>query len=161
MMKTLKESILADIDDTLDKGSTGIKKIIKQFLDTNYSVVTKNGKFTISAKPDKDNLYNVTANGSVYMLHNDLEEFTNGMFKFTNIRGSFNASGSKSLKTLKNGPISVLGDFNISRCTSLESLEYCPRTVASDFICLGTKFTKKDIKAACYHSWRQITDDDK
>ena len=160
-MKALKESLLTDIEDTLDKGNIGIKKIIKQFLDTNYSVVTKNGKFTVSAKPDKDGLYNVTATGSVYMLHNDLEEFTNGMFKFTNIRGSFNASGSKSLKTLKNGPISVLGDFNISRCASLESLKYCPQSVAGDFVCFGTKFTKKDIKTACYHSWRQLTDDDK
>lgn len=160
-MKTLKESLLNDIESTLDKGNTNIRKVIKQFLDTNYKVTNFKGKFTVSAKPDKDGLYNVSSNGSVYLMHNDLEELTNGMFKFTNIRGSFNISGSKSLKTLKNGPISVLGEFNISRCTSLDSLDYCPRTVAGDFTCFGTKFTKKDIKAACYHSWRQITDDDK
>lgn len=156
-MKTLKESLLNDIETTLDKGNTNIKKIIKQFLDTNYKVVNYNGKFIISAKPDKDGLYNVSTNGSVYMMHNGLEELTNGLFKFTNIRGSFDISGSKNLKTLKNGPISVLGGFNISRCISLDSLEYCPRNVAGEFTCLGTKFTKQDIKAACYHSWRQIT----
>jgi hypothetical protein len=156
-MKTLKESLLNDIETTLDKGNTNIKKIIKQFLDTNYKIVTYNGKFIISAKPDKDGLYNVSTNGSVYIIHRDLEELTNGLFKFTNIRGSFDISGSKNLKTLKNGPIRVLGEFNISRCTSLDSLEYCPNNVAGDFTCLGTKFTKQDIKAACYHSWRQIT----
>jgi hypothetical protein len=160
-MKNLYESILNDIEVTLDKGNASIKKIIKQFLDTNYSITTNNGKFIVSAKPDKDGLYNVSVNGSVFMIHNDLEELTNGLFKFTNIRGSFNLGGCKKLKTLKNGPISVLGEFNISRCTSLDSLEYCPRNVAGDFTCFGTKFTKKDIKAACYHSWRQITDDDK
>jgi Leucine-rich repeat (LRR) protein len=99
----------------------------------------------------------ISANGSVYIRNNDLEELTNGLFKFTNIRGSFDISGSKNLKTLKNGPIRVLGEFNISRCTSLDSLEYCPNNVAGDFTCLGTKFTKQDIKAACYHRWRQIT----
>lgn len=160
-MKTLKESLLNDIEATLDKGNIHIKKTIKQFLDTNYRVITNNGKFIVSAKPDKDGLYNVSSNGSVCIWHYDLEELTNGLFKFTNIRGSFNLGGSKSLKTLKNGPISVLGEFNISRCTSLESLEYCPHSVAGDFVCFGTKFTKKDIKAACYHSWRQLTDDDK
>lgn len=160
-MKNLYESILDDMETVMKSGNTGIKKAIKQFLDTNYKVVTSNGKFTISAKPDKDGLYNVSANGTVYIWQTGLEELTNGMFKFTNIRGSFNLGGLRSLKTLKNGPTSVHGEFNISRCTSLESLEYCPRTVAGDFICFGTKFTKKDIKAACYHSWRQLTDDDK
>ena len=160
-MKNLYESILDNTENVIKSGNANIKKVIKQFLDTNYNIVTNNGKFIISAKPDKDGLYNVSTNGSVYMIHNGLEELTNGLFKFTIIRGSFDISGSKNLKTLKNGPISVIGGFNISRCTSLESLEYCPRNVAGDFTCLGTKFTKKDIKAACYYSWRQITDDDK
>lgn len=160
-MKSLIESILADMDNVLKSGKTSIKKIIKQFLDTNYKIMTNNGKFIISSKPDKDGLYNISTNGSVYIINNDLEELTNGLFKFTNIRGSFDISGSKNIKTLKNGPIAVIGEFNISRCTSLDSLEYCPNNVAGDFICLGTKFTKKDIKTACYYSWRQITDDDK
>lgn len=160
-MKSLKESLLDNMETVMNSGNANIKKVIKQFLDTNYRVMTNTGKFIISAKPDKDGLYNVSSPASVYTRTNDLEELTNELFKFTNIHGSFEIGGSKSLKTLKNGPISVFGDFNISKCTSLDSLEYCPRNVAGDFTCLGTKFTKKDIKAACEHSWRQITDDDK
>ena len=47
-MKTLKESILADMDDILNNGEENIKEVIQNFLKENYTSVYN---FKISKKP--------------------------------------------------------------------------------------------------------------
>ena len=56
-MKTLKESILDDMEDVLNNGDKCFKDLIKEFLKANYN---RASKFKISRKPNADGLYEVT-----------------------------------------------------------------------------------------------------
>ena len=61
-MKTLKESLLSDIEDTLSTGDVEVPRaLILEYLEDNYR-----GSWTVSKKPDKDGKFIVNSRGEVY-----------------------------------------------------------------------------------------------
>lgn len=84
-MKTLYESLLGDIDTTLDSGVDEIKLEIQNFLNRNYYDIS--GFCEISDDVNKDGLYEIKIhskfrNGEVKLMPN-AKSFTNGTFIIT------------------------------------------------------------------------------
>ena len=83
-MKTVydiyNESILDDVDTSLAKGDKDIKAEIHNFIKANYS-----GRFKISAKPNRNGLYEVSSKTNIRITNPDLQQLTNGMFDWTSI----------------------------------------------------------------------------
>ena len=79
-MKTLKESLFSDIDDTLKQGNKGLKEMVKEFLKANYS---RASKFKISRKPNADGLFEVTYLGILVPKDHSITKLTNELFIFT------------------------------------------------------------------------------
>ena len=153
-MKSLRESILADMDDILQSGEEAIKENIKQWLKENLSEGLSNYK--ISEKPNKDGKYKVSFKEYVKFSRN-ATSLTNGMFvwtatlynnficsscpKLTSLEGApekagvFDCSYCYSLTSLKGAPKSVKRDFYCSYCNSLKTLEGAPEKVGKNFRC--------------------------
>lgn len=156
-MKSLKEHIteglLDDIETTLKNSDKNNLKVIKagviEFLKENYS-----GRYKISAKPNSDGKFEVSANiNDIELKNRNAKSLTNGNFIFTDIGTgkylNFTAQGDK-LIDLTGAPRFVSGAFsihspvleslkgcedlitthlNISICPKLKSLEYYPKMV--------------------------------
>ena len=132
-MKTLKESLLADVDDVLKSGDKIIKDSIKQWLKENLSKGISGCK--ISKKPNDKGLYEVSAKNNV-VFKNKITSLTNDSFIWTEIHGDFLCNDCYSLKSLEGAPYTVGGDFSCSYCNSLTSLKGAPDFVYGDFRCV-------------------------
>lgn len=171
-MRTLYESIFDNNEDTIDNN---LRNEVQTFLERNYR-----GKFTISKNVDKDGKYKVTGTTNVYAKWDlsDEKRLTNGMFKFTKIKGDFSisecpyletldgcpvevgrafyADGATSLKSLKGAPKKVGGYCSLIGCSSLTSLEGAPEEVGGNFSCeeceslVTLKGAPKQIKGSFY-----------
>ena len=127
------EGILNDIDVQIDKGNEDIIRVeIGSFLSDNYIC---NGEFTISDKPNKDGLYEVSSDSYVEVKNKNITSLTNGKFIFTKIDGSFHCDNCGKIEQLTGGPKKVRYVFNCTNCVSLKSLEGAPETVGGDFFC--------------------------
>ena len=132
-MKTLKESILSDMETTIESGDrTIINIIIQKFLSENYKfdILKKQPKptdYNISSKPNKDGKYEVSTR-KIIKLNEDASSITNNLFVFTT-SGHFSCVNCNKLKSLEGAPRVVDGEFNCSGCINLESLEGAPDTV--------------------------------
>ena len=140
-MKNLKEYIKEGLFDDLEEiekiggmesNIKQLKKEIEEWIKENYY---KN-KLKISNKPNKDGLYEVTAeNVEVKSRNNDITSLTNGLFIWKEVNDFFICTGCKNLTSLEGAPKKVGGDFSCAYCTSLESLEGCPKEVGGWFSC--------------------------
>ena len=150
-MKTLKESILSDMEDILNNGEENIKEVIQNFLKQNYKSVYK---FEISEKHFMGK-YRVSGKG-ISVKNKDIEYLTNDLFEFDDVKIFFDCRDCKNLKSLKGLPTKLNGSLNISGCYNLESLEYIPKVVAGDIILsknYNKKFTEDDIKKYVKKCW--------
>ena len=120
-MKSLRESLLDDEDDVVDKLNT--KTLIEYWLEK-YNI--KNYKI------NKDNTIDAI---DVYLRRYPESELPS-YIQFRNIVGSFSIYGSK-LNTLKGCPKEVGVDFNCCDCKLLQTLKYAPEKVGRGFYCAG------------------------
>ena len=129
-MKSLRESLLDD--DLIDKTDKMIKDEIKSFLKENFIGASS---CKISRKPNLDGKYEVLSTKSVEVTNKNINSFTNGMFIWTVVDGSFKALYCNSLESLEGAPEKVGGNFNCTDCKSLKSLEGAPKEVGGSFNC--------------------------
>lgn len=130
-MKTLYESLLSDIETTLDSGADEVKLEIQNFLDSNYSGIS--GFCEISDDVNKDGLYEVKIrskfrNGEVN-LKPTAKSFTNGTFVITEADCSLLISNNNYLTSLEDCPKNIKKTLCISICPNLDSLKGCPEKV--------------------------------
>lgn len=148
MMKTLHESILADIDDTLKQGDDDVAKVhiynllaneewfeIGFLSSRSYDSIKK--KVILKKKGKK---WFVDVEGSI-TCHCPEGYITDGSFEFDRISGDFKIfskqhSGICNCKSLKYGPKTVGNNLRIMDCPELKNLKYCPETVR-DTISIG------------------------
>lgn len=131
-MKTLYESLLDDFD-TISR-DMDLKDIINTFIDEHYFI---SGSINISKKANENGLYEVSGKGIIRFTFG--EEFTNGLFEWTRIRGDFYCNNT-TIQTLEGGPKVVTGEFSCEDCVDLYSLEGAP-IKCEDFNCSNTKIT--------------------
>ena len=87
-------------------------------------------------------------NGGCSFKQKDFEQLP---YKFGKVYGTFDLSGNKNLRTLKNCPDYVEESFSCSYCSKLDSLEGCPKEVEWSFYCRVCKrdFTEKEVRSLC------------
>lgn len=149
-MKTLKESLLSDIEDTLSAGDIEVPRAeVLEYLEDNYR-----GKWIVSKKPDKDGKFIVSSRGEVHHKGNS-NRLTNDMFKWGKVKKfvikfpyhleslegcprevtEFQCIRTERLKTLEGGPEICKGDYLIQHSNSLESLKGAPKKIGGNFNC--------------------------
>ena len=134
-MKSLRESILADMDDVLKSGDEVIKDSILQWLKENLTKRSDYSDYKISEKPNKDGKYKVSFKEYVEFNRN-ATSLTNGMFVWAaTLYSNFSCSGCPKLTSLEGGPKKVKYGFSCSYCNSLTSLKGAPETVGGSFRC--------------------------
>ena len=141
-MKTLKESILADMDDVLDSGDKFIKDSIKQWLKENLDEGFLRCK--ISETPNKDGKYEVSASGTIKVAFR-AKTLTNGMFIWNKVSNDFVCSYCRNLESLEGAPKEVGRDFFCRVCDELTSIKGAPETVGGGFylsLCKNLKSLK-------------------
>jgi hypothetical protein len=103
---------------------------IKAFLKANYKGIASKAK--ISKTPDADGKYVVNVKGDVVVSNKNLDNLTNGTFKFGVVEGKFDCE-SCNITTLEGSPREV-DTFNCRACRKLTSLAGAPEIV-NDFYC--------------------------
>jgi hypothetical protein len=128
-MKSLHESILADMESTLKQGDIDVQKqLVLEFLNENYTC--KYGEYKISNKPDKQGKLVVSCDGEVVLKHgSELTQLTNDLFVFKKVT-KFSCSNASQLITLENGP-EECSSFDCSSCNKLKSLKFSPKKLMS------------------------------
>lgn len=142
-MKSLKESLLTDIDDTLKSGANDLDEVAKDhiynllaneewfevgFFSRSYDSIKKK---VILRKKGKKWLVDVEGSITCYCPEGYI---TDGSFEFNSVSGDFNImrksqSGICNCKSLKYGPKSVGNNLRIVDCPELKNLKYCPEKV--------------------------------
>ena len=136
-LKHILEGILGDIEDRINTNDAEnlIRYEVGKFLEDHY-LNHRNAIFKISAKPNKDGLFEVSINGSVTAKGN-LPSITNGKFVWTYVKGNFDLCLQHNITSLEGCPRHVGGKFNCSLCENLESLKGGPDRVDGVFDCAG------------------------
>ena len=156
-MKSLKqvlEASLLDIDTNLDVTDDDIRReVVKKFIKDNYDVAAPGAK--ISAAPNKDDKFEVSARGLArikYNKKNDLTTLTNGDFVWTKVDGGFDISYMENLETLEGIPREIGGSLWMNNCPSVRSLDGFPEKVGTkdkgSMIYIGRTGTPKFFKKA-------------
>lgn len=140
---SLKESLLADIDDTIKSGADDLDEVAKEhiykllaneewfevgFFSRSYDSIKK--KVTLRKKGKK---WFVDVAGSITCYCPE-GYITDGSFEFDNVSGDFKIfskqqKGTCNCKSLKYGPKSVGTNLRIIDCPELKNLKYCPEKV--------------------------------
>ena len=148
-MKNLYESLLDDFDTLADNsGINSAREEVMKFIMDHYSPWRS---FTISKEPNKDGLFEVSCStGGDVVFRNPMRTptLTNGLFKWTTVKGRFFAGRNKWLESLEGGPEYVGDDYVIAYNQKLTSLEGAPKTVDGDFLCFNCikQFTEAEVK---------------
>jgi hypothetical protein len=157
-MKTLKSvleaSLLDEIDDTLSVSSDDLRReAVKKFIKEYYDVA--NGGAKISAKPNKDDKFEVSARGLTRIKYNkrkELTSITNGDFVWTYVTGGFDISYMDNLETLEGMPREIGDSLYLQNCPKLKSLDGFPEKVGTkdkgSMIYIGRTGTPKFFKKA-------------
>lgn len=149
-MKTLRErileSILSDAENIMSTGDNDVKRYeVIKFLEDNYA--TRGGKeFSISAKPNKNGLFEVSYDGDVYITNRELNKLTNDLFMFKTV--NFFSCAWTKINSLEGAPIecntldcsgSLITDLigcpkkihklNCTQCGRLKTLKGCSKNV--------------------------------
>lgn len=149
-MKTLYE-LLMDNYNTLSENAdpNSLDRMeVEKWINENYSV---NGVLDISKKPNKDNKYVVSCNGTLRLRsHSELTHLTNGMFIFKNVTNFF-CQHAYSLETLEGAPTECK-EFWCSGCNKLKDLVGSPKKVIELHCdgCFGLKTLKGCSRFAYY-----------
>lgn len=163
-MKDLKDILLEasilDIDDTLSVSSDDLRReAVKKFIKDNYDVAAPGAK--ISAAPNKDDKFEVSARGLArikYNKKNDLTTLTNGDFIWTKVDGGFDISWMDNLEKLEGMPKEIGGSLWMNHCPKLKSLDGFPEKVGTKdkgaMIYIGRTgtprfFKKADVMKVC------------
>ena len=104
-------SILDEIDDTLSSNDLR-RKAVKKFIKEYYDVATPGAK--ISATPNEDDKFEVSAKGLARIKHDkrkELTSLTNGDFVWTKVDGGFDISYMDNLETLEGMPREIGGSL--------------------------------------------------
>ena len=126
-MKLLKdklyESLLDDEEDLINDNSALIDEYLKKYYSLKGTYIIKNGV--------------VDVNGSINVTDKSITQFTNGLFEFGEINGSFNAYSVRKLTTLKGAPKKIRFDFVCTDAELLTDLTGCPPHVGQDLVISG------------------------
>lgn len=126
-MKTLKESLLSDIEKTI--GSVKPYDVacaaIEEFFKTNYNVY---GEYTVKKKPDTDGkwIVSVKKRKDFFKLNSTAETITNGLFKMDRC-AKFIIENNNNIKNLEGLP-DIVGRLDIRNCCNLESIIGCTKS---------------------------------
>ena len=100
------------------------------YINTNYTVF---GKLTFE---NVNGTCIANCSGTVRVKNKEIVKLTEG-FVWGEIKGNFNCSRCKNLRTLEGVPKYVRGYFTCYSCINLESLEGSPEYVGGDFNCIS------------------------
>lgn len=129
-MKTLYESLLDDIEDTIKDGDKKAEEYsIRNFIEKNYEIVpvTNFDSLNPIEITNVNDIYEVTINGRLNLKNKSLKKLTDDTFRFKYVSSIFDISDS-NIETLKNGP-EIVDSFYAANCTKLKSLQHCPKCV--------------------------------
>ena len=156
----ISEASLLDIDDTLSVSSDDLRReAVKKFIKDNY--IDPTVKVKISAKPNKDDKFEVSTRGLVrikFDKRKELTSITNGDFVWTKVDGGFDISCMDNLETLEGMPREIGGSLWMNRCPKLKSLDGFPEKVGTKdrgpMIYIGQTgtprfFKKEDVMKVC------------
>lgn len=152
-MKTLKESLLDNIEDNLAGGEDIAMRlhILKQLRDPNLYYVNQHWS--------DDELFYIFKNRGRWLVDvkdyitcfcNENGELTDGSFSFNSIKRHFTIGSNDvhsmtpidcTCKSLKYGPTVVYGDLYITGCPKLKDLKDCPRHVGGEVAINNTGIT--------------------
>lgn len=158
-MKTLKESLLSDIDTTLNDGNIAL---IKKFIEDNFCVGTRkepvrgniwdyikisdkplsNGKYIVYTVDEKsiNKMYIFPWNYSLFLNKTgDCKQLTNNMFEWGEVYDFI--IDSYRIESLEGGPKIAYGSFDCSYA-NISSLKGAPVEVGGYFSCAACKKLK-------------------
>jgi hypothetical protein len=162
-MKTLYESILSDIDTSLEAGNADADYLaVMSVINEDYKLYkTYKSAITVIGKAESGKVL-INGTGKIEFINKSAKTIANDVFEWNEIDGEFicfkknieslegfprkvynkntngcaiNINQCKNLKSLKGAPNSIFGGFYCIECDSLTSLEGGPEKVAGDFLC--------------------------
>lgn len=174
-MKTLYESILTDIDVSMEAGTADADYLaVMEIINEDYKLYkTYKSAITIVGKAESGKVL-INGIGKIEFINKSAKTIANDVFEWNEIDGEFicfkknieslegfprkvynkningcaiNINQCKNLKSLKGAPNSIFGGFYCIECDSLTSLEGAPEKVAGDFYCGHCK-SLKSLKGA-------------
>jgi hypothetical protein len=174
-MRTLYESILSDIDTSLEAGNADADYLaVMSVINEDYKLYkTYKSAITVIGKAESGKLL-INGTGKIEFMNNTAKSLVNDVFEWNEVDGEFicfkknieslegfprkvynkningcaiNINQCKNIKTLKGAPNSIFGGFCCILCNSLTTLEGAPEKVAGDFYCGNCK-SLKSLKGA-------------
>lgn len=174
-MRTLYESILDDIEITMNNGVMAVAEdVVRDIIQKDYKLhKTYKSDITVVGKSESGKIL-INGKGKIEFINKTAKSVVNDIFEWNEIDGEFvcfkknieslegfprkvynkntngcaiNINQCKNLKTLKGAPHSIFGCFYCIACDSLTSLEGAPEKVAGDFFC-GQCDSLKTLKGA-------------
>ena len=162
-MKTLYESILFDIDASMEAGMANADYLaVMEIINEDYKLYkTYKSTITIVGKAESGKVL-INGTGKIEFTNKTAKTLVNDVFEWNEIDGEFicfkknieslegfprkvynentngcaiNINHCKNLKTLKGAPNSMFGGFYCIGCDSLTTLEGAPEKIAGDFFC--------------------------
>ena len=162
-MKTLYESILSDIDVSMEAGTADADYLaVMSVINKDYKLYKKyKSDITVVGKTESGKLL-INGTGKIEFINKSAKTLVNDVFEWNEIDGEFvcfkknieslegfprkvynkdtngcaiNINQCKNLKTLKGAPHTIFGTFYCIECDSLTSLEGAPEKIAGDFNC--------------------------
>lgn len=175
-MKTLKESLLDDIETTMNNGVLAVAEdVVRDIIQKDYKLYKRyKSDITVVGKAKSGKIL-INGKGKIEFINKTAKSVVNDIFEWNEINGEFmcfkcnieslegfprkvdasnilgkcaiNVNQCRNLKTLKGAPDIIFGDFYCIECDSLTSLEGAPEKVAGDFFC-GQCDSLKTLKGA-------------
>ena len=162
-MKTLYESILSDIDTSLEAGTANADYLaVMEVINKDYKLYkTYKSVITIVGKAESGKVL-INGTGKIEFINKSAKSIANDVFEWNEIDGEFicfkknieslegfprkvynentngcaiNINHCKNLKTLKGAPHSMFGGFYCIGCDSLTTLEGSPKYLSGEFNC--------------------------
>lgn len=162
-MRTLKESILSNIDASMEAGQADADYLaVMEVINKDYKLYkTYKSAITIVGKAESGKVL-IDGKGKIEFINKSAKTLVNDVFEWNEIDGEFicfkknieslegfprkvynentngcaiNINHCKNLKTLKGAPNSMFGGFYCIGCDSLTTLEGAPEKIAGDFFC--------------------------
>jgi hypothetical protein len=162
-MKTLKESLLSDIDVSMEAGTADADYLaVMEVINKDYKLY-KNYKtyITVVGKSESGKIL-INCTGKIEFINKTAKSVVNDIFEWNEVDGEFicfkknieslegfprkvynentnccaiNINQCRNLKTLKGAPDIIFGDFYCIECDSLTTLEGAPENIAGNFNC--------------------------
>lgn len=139
-MKTLYESLLADIETSLSKGAEVMEDIIRAEIDKIYKC-KKSTKFEFLPGDGAKVIVNAVGHVSVKPQARNITTLEHEMFEWGTVKGEFDIWRCANLTDLKGAPKVVDGCFNANMCSGLISLEGAPERTGN-FYCIDVNSLK-------------------